>query len=86
MSYKEGDIVLLTSKHIRSLRANKKLIDKFLGPFKVLRRRGKNVYTLNLPKKYGRLHPTFHVSLLEPYKKRMGVAPPEPVNIAGDEE
>jgi hypothetical protein len=58
---------MLTVKHIRTLRVSKKLADRFLRLFKVLSRKGQNAYTLELPQKYERLHPTFHVSLLEPY-------------------
>jgi hypothetical protein len=32
-SYAKGDIVLLTSRYIRTLRVSKKLIDKYLGLF-----------------------------------------------------
>jgi transposase InsO family protein len=86
MSYAEGDLVLLASRHIRTLRASKKLADKFLGPFKILARIGPNAYKLDLPPKYGRLHHTFHVSLLEAYRQRDGCDPPEPQDIDGEEE
>ena len=86
VTFQEGQLVLLASKHIRTRRASKKLADKYLGPFKVLKRVGQNAYRLELPQKYGRLHPTFHVSLLEAYRTREGVEPPEPVEIDGEEE
>ena len=85
-TYKVGDLVLLSSKNIRLQRASKKLADKFLGPFKVLKVVGLNAYTLQLPKKYGRLHNTFHVSLLEPYSLRKGSVVPAPIEIDGGEE
>lgn len=85
-SYAPGAKVLLSSKNIRTLRASKKLADKFLGPFEVLKVVGQNAYTLALPKKYGRLHDTFHVSLLEPYHRREGQETPEPMDIDGEEE
>lgn len=47
---------------------------------------GQNAYTLCLPKKYGRLHNTFHVSLLEAYHMRDGGEPPEPMDIDREEE
>jgi transposase InsO family protein len=81
-----GELVLLAAKHIRTLRASKKLADRNLGPFKILGRKGQNAYTLDLPVKYGRLHPTFHVSLLEPYHMREGRELPEPVDIDGEDE
>jgi hypothetical protein len=86
MAYSVGDKVLLATRHIRTLRVSKKLADQFIGPFKVLERIGHNAYRLNLPAKYGKLHHTFHVSLLEEYHARDGVEPPAPVDIEGDEE
>jgi hypothetical protein len=81
-----GELVMLAAKHIRTLRVSKKLADRNLGPFKILERKGQNAYTLELPQKYGRLHPTFHVSLLEPYHMRDACEPPEPIDIEGGEE
>ena len=58
---------MLTVKHIRTLRVSKKLTNRFLRLFKVLSRKGQNTYILELPQKYERLYPTFHISLLELY-------------------
>ena len=55
ITYGPGDMVLLSSKHVRLQKASRKLADKFLGPFEVLRVVNRNAYTLNLPPKYGRL-------------------------------
>jgi RNase H-like domain found in reverse transcriptase/Reverse transcriptase (RNA-dependent DNA polymerase)/Integrase zinc binding domain/Integrase core domain/Chromo (CHRromatin Organisation MOdifier) domain len=84
--YAVGDNVMLSSRHIRLRRASKKLSDKFLGPFPITKKLGQNAYQLRLPKMYGRIHPTFHVSLLEPYRMRDGCDPPEPIEIDNDEE
>jgi hypothetical protein len=81
-----GDQVMLSSKNIRMLRVSKKLADQNIGPFSVLERIGKNAYRLDLPRKYGRLHHTFHVSLLHAYRRRPGEATPEPVDIDDEEE
>ena len=86
VSFKEGEMVMLSSKHIRMRRASTKLADKFLGPFKIEKRIGNNAYQLQLPQKYGKLHHTFHVSLLEAWKAREGSNRPEPVEIDGAEE
>ena len=86
MHFSVGDEVLLAAKNIRTLRTSKKLADQFLGPFRVVEKYGANAYKLNLPEKYGKLHHTFHVSLLQAYRARPGVKPPEPVDIEGDEE
>ena len=86
MVFKPEDLVKLAAKNIRTVRVSTKLADRFLGPFKVVSRIGTNAYKLDLPKKYGRLHHTFHVSLLEPFRVREGCEPPEPIDIEGDEE
>ena len=86
MSFKVGDEVLLSSRHIRTRRACKKLDDRFLGPFRIVEAIGKNAYRLDLPQHYGRVHRTFGVALLEPYTRREGQEPPLPVEIEGDEE
>jgi hypothetical protein len=79
--FKEGQEVLLSAKNIRVRKPCKKLTDRFLGPFKVVKKIGENAYQLDLPERYGRLHHTFHVSLLEPYVRREGEEPPGPVDI-----
>jgi transposase InsO family protein len=85
-TYKVGEQVLLSSKYIRTRRVSPKLSDRSLGPFKVVRKVGANAYQLDLPEKYGRMHHTFHVSLLEPYHTRDGRQTPEPLDIDGEEE
>ena len=85
-SFAVGDDVMLSSRHIRMRKASKKLADKFLGPFKVMEAIGKNAYKLDLPKSYGRIHRTFHVALLEPYSRREGQEPPEPIPVEGEDE
>ena len=44
-----------------------KLLPKFIGPFRVLHRRG-NAYTIELPRRM-RTHPTFYVGRLCPYQQ-----------------
>ena len=83
--YQIGEKVLLSARNIRTRRTSAKLSDKFLGPFAITKRVGSNAYHLELPVKYERLHPVFHVSLLEPYHQRPGVAPPPPIDIEGEE-
>lgn len=69
--FQQGDLVLLSAKNLKQKRPNKKLSDKAIGPFRVRRRVGKQAYHLWLPPAY-RIHPVFHVSLLEPYQRREG--------------
>lgn len=84
-TYQVGEKVMLSAKNIRMRRPSKKLADRYVGPFTILEVVGKNAYKLDLPKSYGRIHPTFHVSLLEKYQRREGVEPPEPVEVDGEE-
>ena len=45
-----------------------KFMSKFAGPFAIVERVFKDVYKLELPPKI-KVHPTFHVSLLKPFKE-----------------
>jgi hypothetical protein len=67
MSYNVKDEVLLFSRNIRTRRAYKKLNDRFISLFRVIEKVNRNIYKLNLFKRYERLHKTFGVTLLEPY-------------------
>ncbi len=69
MKFNAGDWVWLSAKHIKQQRPSSKLADKFLGPFQVEKSVGTNdmAYRLKLPSRY-KLHPTFPISLLEPYQ------------------
>jgi hypothetical protein len=62
---KGGDKVYLLRRNIKSDKPTKKLDAVKLGPFKILRQKGPVSYELELPKRM-RIHPVFHVSLLEP--------------------
>ena len=64
---KEGDKVYLLRKHIKTKRPNTKLDFKKLGPFEILEKIGSVNYKLRLPAN-SKLHPVFHVSLLEQAK------------------
>jgi hypothetical protein len=63
-TFSEGDMVYLATKNITTKRQSKKLDFKFLGPYKILQKVSENNYKLDLPSKV-RIHPIFHVSLLE---------------------
>ena len=63
---RSGDHVWLNTKNIQTTRPSRKLDYKKVGPFRILGKVGRNSYKLNLPPDM-RTHPTFHISLLEPY-------------------
>ncbi|WMV24924.1 hypothetical protein MTR67_018309 [Solanum verrucosum] len=42
-----------------------KLISRFVGPYKILRRVGKVAYEVALPNELAVVHPLFHVSMLK---------------------
>jgi hypothetical protein len=66
IEFMKGDRVWLKSTNIRTERPSKKLDWKKLGPFTVIKRIGMQAYQLELPKSM-KIHPVFHVTLLEPY-------------------
>jgi len=85
-----GDKVLLRHENIPTTTPCKKLDSKFLGPFKVISKLSDVVYKLQLPKTLC-IHDTFHVSLLEKYRKDTipgcrQIPPPPIVTLDGDIE
>ena len=59
---------MLDGRYIKTKRACRKLDAKLYGPFKVLRiSSNRRSAKLELPNSW-KIHPTFHVSLLEPYR------------------
>ncbi|KAJ9504763.1 hypothetical protein QJQ45_023552, partial [Haematococcus lacustris] len=76
--YKVGQMVLLSTKNMR-LKPGKarKLLPRFVGPFKVLGLVGQVAVNLQLPASMSRLHPVFHVSLIKSYTGTdVGFMPP----------
>ena len=61
---KKGDKVYLLTKNLRTRRPTKKLDHVKVGPFFISEQRGPVNYRLDLPKD-AKVHPVFHVSLLE---------------------
>ena len=62
---KEGDKVYLLTKHLKTKRPSKKLDHVKVGPFLIKKVKGPVNYELSLPPD-AKIHPVFHVSLLEP--------------------
>ncbi|KAJ9517095.1 hypothetical protein QJQ45_002607 [Haematococcus lacustris] len=79
--YKVGQMVMLSTKNMR-LEPGKarKLLPRFVGPFKVLDwvgQVGQVAVSLQLPATMSRLHPVFHVLLIKPYTGTdVGFMPP----------
>ena len=87
--FKVGELVMLSTKNLKQKRPSKKMSHKFVGPFRIEDRIGKQAYRLTMPTKY-RIHNTFHVSLLEPYNRRTDNVSPDnfmpPPELVDDEE
>ncbi|MBW0555408.1 hypothetical protein O181_095123 [Austropuccinia psidii MF-1] len=67
--FQPGDKVWLASNNIKTTRPTKKISERWLGPFEVLKNIGSHAYHLKLPQQWKSVHPVFHVSLLEPVKQ-----------------
>ena len=69
-SYKVNDRVFLRVKwHKSSIKFGKgaKISPRFMGPFKIVKRKGPMAYRLTLPDSLRRMHDIFHVSFLRHY-------------------
>ena len=82
-----GELVWLDARHIKTLRPSKKLDSWRLGPFKILSEISSHAWKLELPLSLKRIHPVFHVSLLEPDHRNpfplRSESPPAPI-LLGD--
>jgi hypothetical protein len=68
LSFEAGDFVYLKVSPMRGLRRFKvwgKLTPRFIGPFKILEKRGEVAYQLELPPQLSDVHDVFHVSQLK---------------------
>jgi hypothetical protein len=68
LSFEVGGFVYLKVSLMRGLRRFKvrgKLTPRFIGPFKVLEKRGEVAYQLELPPQLSDVHDVFHVSQLK---------------------
>ncbi|PIL28410.1 hypothetical protein GSI_08444 [Ganoderma sinense ZZ0214-1] len=85
--FKPGQLVWLLRRHIKSIRPSDKLDHRRLGPFPIHHPISDVAYKLQLPTYLSRLHPVFHVSLLEPYYDTTAPLPhsnPVPFPISED--
>ena len=67
MGFKEGDLVLLSTRNLKMKSAPNQLQKRFVGPFRVIETIGEQAYRLSLPENW-KIHPVFHVSLLREWK------------------
>ena len=64
VTYKVGDLVLLSTRNLKIKGTLGKLQRRFVGPFWVIEAIGQQAYRLSLPTDW-KIHPVFHVSLLK---------------------
>ncbi|MBW0489490.1 hypothetical protein O181_029205 [Austropuccinia psidii MF-1] len=83
-------MVWLSSKNIKSTSPTKKLFERLLGPFPILKKVSTHAYHLKLPAQSKSIHPVFHIYLLEPVKTstipNWHQEPPPPITIKEEEE
>ncbi|MBW0484813.1 hypothetical protein O181_024528 [Austropuccinia psidii MF-1] len=84
------DALWLASKNIKTTGTTKKLSERWLRPFEVIKKIGSHAYHLKLPQQWKSVYPVFHVSLLEPVKQssipNSHQLPPPPVLVEEQEE
>ena len=66
--YKEGNLVWLEGKNLRTAQPTPKLGARRHGPFKVVQVMSPINYRLELPTQWS-IHPVFHIDLLMPYRE-----------------
>jgi transposase InsO family protein len=84
-----GDSVWLDARHLRTDRPSKKLDYKRTGPYKIIERVNNRSFRLQLPPSM-KVHPVFHVSLLERHSPDTipgrTIEPPPPIIVGGEPE
>jgi hypothetical protein len=68
LTFEVGDFVYLKVSPVRGMRRYKvkgKLSPRYIGPFKILERKGEVAYQLELPDRLSDVHDVFHVSQLK---------------------
>jgi hypothetical protein len=81
---KKGEKVYLLRRNIKTKRPSQKLDHQKIGPFTIEEKLGPVNYRLRLPRSMSKIHPVFHISLLEPAPKNAKIA--ENVEIDDDTE
>ena len=88
--YQVGDKVYLDVSDICTTRPSQKLTHRYLGPFVLMQKVGRNAYRLQLLAPMSRLHPVFNVVKLlptpdDPIPGRRAHPPPPPEIVDGEE-
>jgi hypothetical protein len=86
--FQVGDKVWLNAKHLTTTRQSKKLDQKFVGPYDVVKKINDVAFELDLPPTLS-IHPVFHVSLLSPFHEGhagRAQAPPPATTVNVQEE
>lgn len=68
VTFQVNDQVLLSTSNLNTNDRARKLISKYIGPFRISKVISDVVYELQLPDNF-RIHPVFHISKLKPYRK-----------------
>jgi len=62
-----GNLIMLNAKNIKSKRPTRKFTPRLYSPFEVPEKKGNRAFKHVIPARW-KIHPVFHLSLLEPYK------------------
>lgn len=82
----KGEKVYLLRRNIKTKRPSDKLDHKRLGPFSIEEKTGPVNYKLKLPQSMKRIHPVFHISLLEKAPNNAEIAINVEIEDAREEE
>jgi hypothetical protein len=86
--FEVGSLVMLKAKYLKSERYSRKLDDEYKGPFKITKKIGRNSVELDMSHR-SRVHPVWHVSMIEPIEEDKSGRPKprvEPEEIEGETE
>ena len=89
VEFKVGQRVYLDTRNLPVPSLPRKLVDKYAGPYTIVRRVGNSAYELKIPHQW-KQHPVFNVTLLRAEKKstlpgRVHPEPP-PLEVEGEDE
>jgi hypothetical protein len=88
LMFEVGDFVYLKFSPMRGMKRFKvkgKLSPRYIGPFKILKRKGEVAYQLELPDSLSDMHDVFHVSQLKKcFRVPEEQLPMEELNVNGD--